>query len=109
MTPAMIRRVAIRFRALGDESRIRILLRLREGAANVSTLSNVLGIGQASMSKQLALLRDEGLLNLRREGNQAFYAIKDRELFELCSLVCAGVRRHEDERHRTLHSRSSHA
>jgi len=104
MTAKMICRIATRFRALGDETRIRILLRLRECEANVSSLAAALGIGQASMSKHLALLRDEGLLELRREGNQAFYAIKDRKLFALCSLVCAGVRRHADERHRALHS-----
>jgi DNA-binding transcriptional ArsR family regulator len=102
MTPEMISRVAARFRALADETRIRILLRLREGEANVSALAAGLGIGQASMSKHLALLRDEGLLELRREGNQAFYTIRDRDLFELCALVCDGVRRHAEERHQAL-------
>ncbi len=102
MTFEMISRVAARFRVLGDETRIRVLLRLREGEANVSTLAADLGIGQASMSKHLALLRDEGLLELRREGNQSFYGIKDRELFELCTLVCDGVRRHANERHKAL-------
>lgn len=102
MNPEMISRVAGRFRVLGDETRIRILLRLREGEANVTALAGDLEIGQASMSKHLALLRDEGLLELRREGNQAFYAIKDRDLFELCSLVCDGVRRHADALHKGL-------
>lgn len=97
ITEEMATRIAARFRALGDPTRIRILDALRRGECGVGELAEQLGVNQASMSKHLALLREEGLLSLRRVGTQARYSIKDPTLDDLCTLVCDGVRRHADE------------
>lgn len=94
MTPAQISllpRVVERIRALGDETRVRLLLRLREGPANVSTLVDAVGAQQASVSKHLAVLRSAGLVDCRREGTQAVYSVLDQSVFELCGILCAGV------------------
>ena len=91
LQPEMLERVVERLSAVADPSRIRLLLRLRDGEANVVTLSGELGIRQASVSKHLGVLRRVGLVQSRRAGTQAIYAIRDDSVFEMCKIVCDGV------------------
>lgn len=99
---SMVTQVAERFRALGDENRLRILARLDRAPANVTALSTELGIKQASVSKHLALLRQAGLVNFDRQGAQAVYRITDRTVKNLCQLVCQGVLDHVRQQHAAL-------
>ena len=99
MTPQMVSKVAERLRALADENRLWLLMRLREAPANVTTLSEELDIGQASVSKHLGVLRQVGLVAAHREGTQAIYQVHDESIFELCDLVCDGVVRHLEQEH----------
>ena len=101
----MTERIADRFRALGDETRIRILLRLQGGECNVSTLAGELGVAQASISKHLAILRQVGFVLVRREGTQAICSVRDPDLQQLCQLMCDGVTRHANEQHAALQRR----
>ena len=98
----MIEKVVERLRALADESRIRLLLRLKSGECNVTSLAAELGLAQASASKHLNVLRHAGLVAVRREGTQALYSVKDQSIFEMCELVCGGVARHVEEEHAAL-------
>ena len=98
----LVPKVAERLRALADETRLRLLLRLRKGEANVTELSRELGAAQASISKHLSTLRQVGLVQVRREGVQAIYSVKDRSVFEMCQLVCDGVIRHMKEEHASV-------
>ena len=87
----LIPRVVERMRALADESRLRLMLRLKQGECNVSTLTDELGIAQASVSKHLAVLRQVGLVEVERRGTQAVYRVCDESVFDMCKLVCDGV------------------
>lgn len=78
MTPA----VAL-FRALGDETRLRIVTRLAATEARVVDLTRELGLAQSTVSKHLACLRDCGLVDYRVEGRQSFYALTRPELMDL--------------------------
>ncbi|MEQ8821743.1 MAG: metalloregulator ArsR/SmtB family transcription factor [Sumerlaeia bacterium] len=82
-----------RFRALADENRLRLLIRLKSGEANVTTLSNELGLGQASVSKHLGILKRAGLVAQRRDGAQSIYAVKEESIFDVCEVMCDSVRR----------------
>jgi ArsR family transcriptional regulator len=95
----LIPRVAERLKALADETRLRLLLRLRRGEANVTELSNELGVAQASISKHLSTLRQVGLIQVRREGVQAIYSVRDDKVFDMCEIVCDGVVRHLQQEH----------
>lgn len=97
MSDAMAECAADRFRALADSTRIRILLRLREGERNVSTLAAELDIRQPSISKHLSILRQAGLVAVRHDGAQSLFSIKDATIFDMCDIVCASVRRHHEE------------
>ena len=100
----MIPKVIERFRALSDESRIRLLIRLQDGPANVSTLQGELGIAQASVSKHLAILKQVGLVAVKRVGTQSVYEIADQSVFEMCRIVCDGVARQVREDQAVLQS-----
>lgn len=63
------------FRALGDETRLKILERLREGEQCVCDLTEALDAGQSLMSFHLRTLKDAGLLRDRREGRWVYYSL----------------------------------
>lgn len=106
-SPELIGKVVERFSALADETRIRLLLRLKQGESNVTRLSEELDVGQASVSKHLSVLRQTGLVEVRREGTQAIYRVRDETIFNLCSLVCDGVVRFLEQEHATLKLRAA--
>lgn len=99
---ALIPKVAERLKALADETRLRLLLRLRRGEANVTELSNELGVAQASISKHLSTLRQVGLIQVRRAGVQAIYSVRDDKVFDMCEIVCDGVVRHLQQEHASV-------
>jgi ArsR family transcriptional regulator len=98
----MVGKVVERLRALADESRIRLLLRLKQGECNVTTLADGLGMAQGSVSKHLNVLRRVGFVGVRRQGTQAIYGIRDQSIFDLCKLVCDGVVRQVQQEHAAL-------
>jgi ArsR family transcriptional regulator len=71
---------ALRFRALGDETRLRILEMLVAGEASVSELTMGVDIGQSLMSHHLRILREAGLVADRRAGRWVHYAIVESAL-----------------------------
>ncbi|QIX62200.1 helix-turn-helix transcriptional regulator [Hymenobacter lutimineralis] len=69
------------FKALGDESRVRILhLLWRNQEMCISDLEQVLDFTQTKTSRQLATLKSAGLVSFRRLDNWVFYFIKDEAL-----------------------------
>jgi DNA-binding transcriptional ArsR family regulator len=90
---ALIDDVALRFRALAEPARLRILRLLLEGERSVNDVTAALGAGQSNTSRHLQALFEAGLLSRRREGNTVFYGIADPVLYDLCRLMCDSARR----------------
>ena len=65
------------FKALGDETRLRILNLLLRGELCVCDITAVLGIGQSKASRHLACLRNVGLVNDRRSGVWMHYSLAE--------------------------------
>ena len=63
------------FKALADETRIRILNLLLDQELNVNEICAVLGMGQSRISRHLKILADRGFLACRRDGLWAFYTV----------------------------------
>lgn len=89
--------IAQRFRVLGEPMRIKLLDRLRDGAATVQELQEATGASQQNVSKHLSVLLQANLVARTRDGNFARYSITDDSVFELCETVCGGLRRQLDE------------
>ena len=64
---------ALRFRALGDETRLRLLELLTDGERTVGDLMDATRLGQSLVSHHLRTLRQAGLVVARREGRWVFY------------------------------------
>ena len=62
-------------RVLSNESRLMIIDQLRERECSVGELVELVGSDQSTVSKHLALLRNHGVVEDRREGNQVFYRL----------------------------------
>ena len=89
--------IAERFRCLGEPLRIKLLDHLRDGEATVGELQEATGGSQQNVSKHLAVLLNAGMVSRTKQGNRSFYAITDETVFELCELVCGGLRRQLSE------------
>ena len=63
------------FKALADETRLRILNLLVRGELCVCDIMAVLDIGQSKASRHLAYLRNLGLVNDRRSGAWMYYTL----------------------------------
>ena len=85
--------IAQRFKVLSEPMRIKLLDRLRDGAATVHELTEALGASQQNVSKHLGVLLQAGMVNRTKQGTSARYAIADPDVFTLCEQVCGGIRR----------------
>ncbi len=63
------------FRALGDETRLRLIEELRAGEQCVCDLTDELAAGQSRLSFHLRTLKDAGLVTDRRQGRWVYYAL----------------------------------
>jgi DNA-binding transcriptional ArsR family regulator len=89
--------VAQRFRVLGEPMRIMLLDQLRDGQATVGELQEALGASQQNVSKHLGVLLQAGMVSRAKAGTSSVFAIADDGVFELCELVCGGLRRQVSE------------
>ncbi len=64
-------------KALSNEKRLMILCRLGDRELQAGALCPLVGLSQSALSQHLALLREEGLVATRREGQSIFYRIAD--------------------------------
>jgi DNA-binding transcriptional ArsR family regulator len=74
---------ATTFELVAEPSRRQILDLLRERARPVGELVKLLGLSQPGVSKHLRLLRDAGLVRVRRDGQRRWYELEPEPLAEL--------------------------
>ena len=75
------------FHALGDDTRLEILDRLRGGERCVCELTDALQTGQSRLSFHLKVLKDAGLIHDRPEGRWIYYSINSEAVVELEYLI----------------------
>ncbi len=64
-------------RALGEETRVRIVALLMEQPMDVGAISDALGVSAYNVSKHLRVLREAGLLEVEKEGRLRRYALPE--------------------------------
>lgn len=85
--------VAAYFQVLAEPTRLQILNILRSGERNVGELAQLCGFTAANVSRHLALMTQQGLVERESRGTSAFYKIADSSIFALCDLVCGNIAR----------------
>ena len=61
------------YKALADETRLRLIRLLVRGALNVNEIIGILGMGQSRISRHLKILSEAELVTKRREGTWIYY------------------------------------
>lgn len=74
-------------RALGDETRLRIVDLLVPGPLCVCALYTALEMPQPTVSHHLRILRDAGVLDAERRGTWTYYGLRPEVVARLASLV----------------------
>jgi ArsR family transcriptional regulator len=72
---------------LANEDRLLLLCQLSQGEACVGDLEALLGIRQPTLSQQLGVLRNEGVVETRREGKNIFYRVSDPALLQILATL----------------------
>jgi ArsR family transcriptional regulator len=67
------------FRALSDETRVRIVALLGHGELCVCHLENALALGQPTVSRHLAVLKAAGVADSRRDGSWVYYRLVEQD------------------------------
>ena len=84
--------VAALFATLSEPTRLRILQVVQHGPVSVGEIVEATGMKQANASKQLGILYQAGVVDRTRDGNLVRYSIKMPIIYDLCHLVCNGLR-----------------
>lgn len=67
--------------------RLRIVEALGDGQATVSEMVEALGVRTALVSQHLAIMRDKGIVDARREGTSVTYRLTDSRVLVACRLM----------------------
>jgi DNA-binding transcriptional ArsR family regulator len=84
--------IAARFRALGEPTRLRLLNLLMQKEHTVGQLVDASDSGQANISKHLAVLREAGMIGMKKVGLTTVCFVADPVVHELCDLMCNRLR-----------------
>lgn len=102
LSPLALELIATRFRALSEPMRLRLLNLLMGGEKTVGSLVEATGSSQANVSKHLSVLREAGMIAMRKEGLSTFCLIADPIVNELCEMMCSRLREEMESRARAF-------
>jgi len=75
------------FKALSDETRLRMLKLLFDGELCVCEIMQAMEISQSRASRNLGILKDAGLLKDRRDGQWVHYSLSEQALAQFPQLL----------------------
>ena len=76
-------------RTIANENRLLLMCQLSQGEKSVGELEQILGIRQPTLSQQLGILRNKGLVATRREGKQIIYSVSDGRAMQVLETLYA--------------------
>ncbi|MGT2508864.1 metalloregulator ArsR/SmtB family transcription factor [Cupriavidus basilensis] len=74
-------------KVLANQDRLLLMCQLSQGELCVSDLEARLGIRQPTLSQQLGVLRENGLVTTRREGKSIFYSIASQQALAVMAVL----------------------
>src|SRR3981189_912555 len=82
-----IREASAAMQAMGHPLRLKILCLVGSQELSVLEIVDAVGTSQSNISQHLAVLRDHGLLEARKEANKVFYRIGDPRVLKMIALT----------------------
>lgn len=77
------------FKALSDETRLRIIKLLEQGELCVCDITAALNMVQPKVSFHLSTLKDAGLIKDRKQGKWIHYSLNEKDLFRRMLILSA--------------------
>jgi len=94
-------------KAMSSRNRLMLLCQLTEAEKSVGALADLVGMRESAASQQLALLRKDGLVSARRDGQTIYYRLASDKAGKLLATLydafCAGARGSTRSRGRREH------
>ncbi len=79
--------VAARLKILSHPKRLILLCHMAEGEQSVGSLAQLTGMRDAAVSQQLMLLRKDGVVDVRREAQMAYYRLHDPDMAAILAFL----------------------
>jgi len=74
-------------KVLANPDRLMILCQLSRGEMRVGDIETLLGIVQPTLSQQLTVLREDGLVSTRREGKNIYYRVNSPQALAVLEVL----------------------
>ena len=74
-------------KGLANESRLMIVCVLAEGEMSVGQLNQRIKLSQSALSQHLAVLREQGMVQTRRESQTIYYRLADTTAIDIIQLL----------------------
>ncbi len=75
-------------KAVSHPARLCIVKKLyMEGSCNVGYFSNCMGISQSGVSQHLGKLRDLGIVEVKKQGAEAYYSLVDEDMIRIVKVL----------------------
>ncbi len=91
-------KVAIFFKLLGDQTRVKILFALDQHEMCVCDLANTLSMTKSSISHQLSHLRKEEIVKCRKEGKEVYYTLDDEHVRKVFEIALEHIQHKKEEK-----------
>lgn len=85
------------WKALADPTRREILSMLRKGDMNAGEISEKFDISKPSVSNHLSILKDAGLVDTTRKGQNIIYSINTSVFEDIMSVIAGFTKKGEEQ------------
>lgn len=82
-----IREAADSMQAMGHPLRLKILCLVGATELTVLEIVEAVGTSQSNISQHLAVLREHGILEARKEANKVYYRVRDPRVLKIVAMI----------------------
>jgi DNA-binding transcriptional ArsR family regulator len=87
-----LRRLSLAYKALGDPTRLKMVMAMKGGEMCVCDLSVFIGLSPSAVSHQLRHLKDLALVKSRRDGQVLYYSLDDQHIVDFLNIGLDHIR-----------------
>lgn len=82
-----VERASRALKAMSHPLRLKILCKLGAEEVSVQDIVEQVGTSQSNISQHLAILRDKGILDSRKDANRVYYRVSDSRTLQLIDMM----------------------
>lgn len=82
-----VERASRSLKAMSHPLRLKILCKLGASELSVQDIVEQVGTSQSNISQHLAILRDKGILDSRKDANRVYYRVSDSRTLQLIDMM----------------------